>query len=62
MAQAALDSRRPGACRVHFAFMCAHCGARCVLQEANTLYQRGKCHKCGLVTTIRRAGFIVVEG
>jgi hypothetical protein len=52
-------AEHPGA-RIHFKFTCAKCGERCVLVEADTLYQRGICFKCGSDSPIEKAGFLVI--
>ena len=42
---------------IYFKFSCAHCGARCTLSDANTLYEQGECCKCGKLTKIDKGGF-----
>ena len=49
-----------GAAKVYFKFTCGHCGTRCTLKEANTLYEKGECVGCGKETVIERAGFLLV--
>lgn len=46
---------------VHFKYTCAHCGERCVLKDANILYERGECHVCGRETELDRVGFLLVR-
>ena len=53
-------AEHPGA-RIHFKFTCLTCGDRCVLEEANTLYQRGICFNCGSDSPIEKAGFLLID-
>ena len=46
--------------RVHFKYTCQHCHERCSFSEPNILYESGECHKCGKVTDIQEAGFMLV--
>lgn len=46
----------PGA-EIHFKFTCEHCGERCTLEDANSLYEFGICAKCGKETKIEKGGF-----
>jgi hypothetical protein len=61
MAQEALDRRGPGT-EIHFQFTCPACGARCTLEEANILYERGECYACGTDAPIEQAGFLLTMG
>ncbi len=45
---------------VYFKFTCGECGERCILQERNTLYERGECCRCGHETELSRVGFMLV--
>lgn len=45
---------------VYFKFTCEHCGDRCVFAEPNVLYETGECGKCGKITNIVEAGFMLV--
>jgi hypothetical protein len=45
---------------IHFKFTCERCGERCMLSDANKLYERGTCHVCGHETPIKRGGFCVL--
>lgn len=47
---------------VHFKFTCANCGERVVLQDPNTLYERGECCICGHDTELERVGFMLMKG
>jgi len=42
---------------IHFKFTCGQCGARCTLEEPNTLYESGECFECGAMTVISEGGF-----
>lgn len=59
MATKAID-RSGGTARVYFKYTCQHCGERCSFTEANVLYEEGECHKCGKLTQINEAGFMLV--
>jgi hypothetical protein len=61
MVQEALDRRGPGT-EIHFQFTCPACGARCTLEEANILYERGECYACGTDAPIEQAGFLLTMG
>ena len=52
-------AKHPGA-TIHFKFTCPKCGQRCVLEEADTLYQRGICFRCGSDSLIEKAGFLLI--
>ena len=52
-------AKHPGA-RIHFKFTCPKCGQRCVLEEPDTLYQRGICFGCGSDSLIEKAGFLLI--
>jgi hypothetical protein len=52
-------AKHPGS-KVHFKFTCPACGERCVLEEADTLYERGTCFKCGADSPIEKAGFLLI--
>jgi hypothetical protein len=52
-------AEHPGA-RIHFKFTCPKCRERCVLEEADTLYQRGICFRCGSDSPIEKAGFLMI--
>lgn len=45
---------------VHFKYTCANCGARCILAQPNTLYERGECNVCGHETVIEKGGFMLM--
>jgi predicted RNA-binding Zn-ribbon protein involved in translation (DUF1610 family) len=45
---------------VHFKFTCENCGERCVLAEANTLWQKGECFACGYETPIAAGGYMLI--
>lgn len=45
---------------VKFKFTCAHCGERCTLVESNMLRESGECFKCGKITPLEKAGFMLV--
>jgi hypothetical protein len=44
---------------LHFKFTCRHCGERCTLDDANTLYEYGECFNCGKETKIEKGGFLM---
>lgn len=46
---------------VHFKFTCEQCGERCVLEEANQLYEYGECCQCGHKTKLDMVGFMLVR-
>lgn len=46
---------------VYFKFMCEKCGAKCVLQKPNTLYEYGECHTCGHSTKLDKIGFLAAR-
>lgn len=47
----------PARACVFFKFTCTQCGARCMFQDANTLWEEGDCHACGLRQPVTHAGF-----
>jgi len=61
IAQQAVDQRQPSKCVVHFTFVCASCGALCVIEDANVLYESGTCFRCGETTRIGTPGFVLLE-
>lgn len=46
---------------VHFKFTCEQCGERCILSDANTLYEYGECYKCGHETKLKILGFLTIR-
>lgn len=44
---------------VYFEFTCAYCGLRQGFDEPNTYYLFGTCEKCGEISQITRAGFLM---
>lgn len=57
MAQAATAGKKAA---IYFKYTCAYCGQRCTFAEPNLLYATGECFRCGKVTTIEKAGFMLV--
>lgn len=49
-----------GTAKVYFKYTCHHCGERCSFTEPNVLYEEGECCKCGKMTTIEQAGFMLM--
>ncbi len=60
LAQMTLSERPQGEFVGHFTFTCARCGARCTLDTPNVLYERGECWRCGAVSAIVKASFMIV--
>ena len=46
--------------RVYFKYTCPHCGERCSFTEPNVLWEEGECCKCSKVSSIDKAGFMLV--
>ena len=56
MAEDTVNRIGPGA-TVHFKYTCEKCGTRQTFEDANVLYESGKCSECGHEQTVERAGF-----
>ena len=56
--RAVLEGREMGLdVSAFFNFTCPECGARCSLNDANTLYEEGECCQCGHISKIEVGGF-----
>jgi len=48
-----------GGADVYFKFSCAHCSLRQSFEEPNMYYLFGTCERCGRISRITRAGFLM---
>lgn len=49
-----------GRTKVYFKFTCQHCGQRCTFADMNVCHVEGECFKCGKMTEVKEAGFMLV--
>ena len=49
-----------GRTKVYFKFTCQHCGQRCTFADADVCHAEGECFKCGKMTEVKEAGFMLV--